>query len=74
MDKQEILKNIEDICNSKEISISKLQRFFVIGFPRGARIMDSLIEKKIVERVEYRYNILDTKALKDFLITTFINN
>lgn len=74
MDKKKILDKIDEICQSKEISISKLQRYFVIGFPRAARVMDSLCANKVVERIEYRYNILNVDALRDILIKNFIED
>lgn len=71
--KQQKLNNIYKIIALDKISISTLQRLFLIPFPRAATIMDSLIEKEIVQKIDTKYNIVDKKRLEQVLTKLFVN-
>ena len=62
---------IDEICSMEKISIALLQRKFCISFPKGAQIVDDLIEKNIVEKLDVGYKVLNNKKLSEFLFNLF---
>ena len=63
----DILQIINEVALCDKISISMLQRKFYISYPKGAKIVDMLIEEGAVERVQSGYKVLDKQKLEDIL-------
>ena len=71
MENKTIQNIINKVCNEEKLSISSLQRHFCISFPRGVKIIEDLIEKNIIEKLEIGYKILSKQKLKEQLTIIF---
>ena len=45
------------------MSISIVQRFFTLGYPKAARIIDEWNQKGYIEKNDYNYKIIDSKSI-----------
>ena len=71
MENKTIQNIINKVCNEEKLSLSLLQRHFCISFPKGAKIVEELIEKNIIKKLEVGYKILSKQKLKEQLTIIF---
>ena len=62
-DKQFYKSQIKRFCKLKDVSISIVQRFFTLGYPKAARIIDEWNQKGYIEKNDYNYKIIDSKSI-----------
>lgn len=78
-EKSNITKNIKTVSNdifdmvveNDKISISKIQRYFCISYPRGAKIIEDLLQENIIKKEDVGYLILNKIELKQYLKNIF---
>lgn len=71
-DKEFYQTEIEEFCNLSEISISKIQRYFEIGFSKATWLLDDWKNKKyILQNKNKCWQVLDKKAIHNSLQKVF---
>ena len=73
MSNKEIKKKIQQLIAANNISISRLQRLFWIGYSKAAKICDALVDSGCVlitnEYNQYTINTAQKEKLESIIIT-----
>ena len=65
--KQDVQGSIEHISTLDKISISILQRIFCISFPKAVGIIDEMLEKQVIKKLDKGYAVIDNEGVKSVL-------
>lgn len=74
LQKEEKLEKINELAENKKLSISTLQRYFCISFPKATAIVEFMIENKIIEKLEVGYKIINKNEFVKILIEKLVIN